>query len=76
MKLYSEFIEWTDFNGEKIKVKVYNRLTEEEAILDVIEEAKAFGWTYPKWYQYWRIFDTRPDKKILKKLNEKNSKRN
>ena len=34
--------------------------TGEEARIEAIKMARRHGWTYPKWYEFWRWKDTRP----------------
>lgn len=57
---YGQSIFWTDFNGNTSKVEVGDCATQDEATNAAIESATAFGWTYPKWWQWWRRYDTRP----------------
>ena len=55
---YGFNITWRQKNGET-SVTVRGRDTLEEAKQDCIESAKHFGWTNPKWWQWWRWGDTR-----------------
>lgn len=50
-------VEWTDFSGTWSCITV-SRKTTEEAETAAFEEAKHFGWTPRKWWQWWRWDDT------------------
>lgn len=52
-------ITWKEFSGTKTTIKVHGRASEEEAIFDAKAAAEHMGWTAPKWWQFWRAFDTR-----------------
>lgn len=59
MPTYGQTIRWTELNGTKSTVSVENCPTRQEALQSALRSAKAFGWTEPKWWQWWRWEDTR-----------------
>jgi hypothetical protein len=60
---YGQIIKWTWFDGSKENVEVYDCETMEEALGRSVCLAEASGWTYPKWWEWWRWNDTRPPMK-------------
>lgn len=67
---YGFVITWTDYGGNETTAEVGGRETLEDAINDCRESAEHFGWTPPKWWQWWRWGDTRVelDKNIPRNL--------
>jgi hypothetical protein len=67
MPLYGQTIRWTDRKNRTITaITVDGRLTAEAALKDAVNEARYFGWTPPKWYEWWRKHDTKPDLSLIK----------
>jgi hypothetical protein len=56
---YGYEIRYTDFWGAKTTCGVDGYDNSDDARNDVVELAKMDGWTNPKWWQWWRINDTR-----------------
>lgn len=54
MITFGHRMEWSDFNGTKSTVNVEKCSSTQEALREVIQCAKALGWTPPKWWQWWR----------------------
>lgn len=54
-------IRWTDFNGNRYSHQVDGYFTPREARKASLRGAIRQGWTYPRWWQWWRWDDTRPD---------------
>lgn len=65
MPTYGQTIRWTDKDGSIRSVSVDGRGTPQQALRDAIKSAIGFGWTYPKWFQWWRKYDTRPDLSLI-----------
>lgn len=59
MTAYGQYIRWTGCDGSVTEVSVNGRETPEQARAAVIEQATLFGWTSPRWWQWWRRHDTR-----------------
>jgi hypothetical protein len=57
---HGQSIKWTDRRGTVTTVTATQCAAANEAICSAIESATAFGWTYPKWWEFWRWNDTRP----------------
>jgi hypothetical protein len=57
---YGQEITWTSITGDKARVSVDGGDLPEEAVAEAIKLAKRYGWTPPKWWQFWRWSDTRP----------------
>lgn len=57
---FGQQIIWTRRDGTRKVYSVTGRDSWENAQLAVFELARQDGWTYPRWWQYWRWFDTRP----------------
>lgn len=55
---YNQSVKWTDFNGNVTKVEVQGFSSSKEAKTRALESAKEFGWTPPRWWQWWRWNDT------------------
>lgn len=58
MTTFSAEIYWTQKDGTVTKVKVSGRESSEQAAKDVLWDALMFGWTPPRWWQWWRKNDT------------------
>lgn len=58
MIVYGQSIAWTPKKGERLEVSVHGRSSPEEAMQDAMHDAEAFGFTPPKWWQWWRWNDT------------------
>ena len=56
---YGQSIIWHDFDGARTEYNIDGCDTPEEARQLAIEAASYFGWTPPKWWQWWRWDDTR-----------------
>ena len=61
MTKYGQTIKWTEFPDLWYKTTVNGCNTLEEARTSALRSAKKMGWTYPKWYQFWRWNDTKAD---------------
>jgi hypothetical protein len=59
---YGQGLAWTDITGRHHEITVSGCDTWEEAAREVIRLAEKDGWTPPRWWQFWRWNDTRPDK--------------
>jgi hypothetical protein len=57
---FEQRIIWTRRDGTRKVYTATRRGSFETAQLAVFELARHDGWTYPRWWQYWRWFDTRP----------------
>ena len=55
---YGQIIRWTNPDGSKQELEVWGR-SREEANRKAREQALAFGYTQPKWWQWWRKGDTK-----------------
>ena len=55
---WGQEIRWTHRNGNVTISSTKGHPTEELAKAQAIENAKHFGWTPPKWWEYWRWDDT------------------
>ena len=53
-------ITWTDSDGSKSTVCSDYHTNDREARKEVLRMARKWGWTYPRWWQWWRWDDTRP----------------
>jgi hypothetical protein len=53
-------ITWTTFSGGKNSVGNNGFYTPREARKSALRAARRCGWTYPRWWQFWRWDDTRP----------------
>ena len=51
-------IKWTKRDGVISIASTKGHPNEESARLQALENAKNFGWTPPKWWEYWRWNDT------------------
>ena len=58
---YGAFITWTVFGEGKKHVGVENCQTMEMACERAKDAAINMGWTYPRWWEFWRWNDSRPD---------------
>jgi hypothetical protein len=58
--MFGQVIMWTDSGGRRTTVRVYCCESQEEAIMEAIKSALQMGWTYPKFWEFWRRGDTRP----------------
>ena len=56
---YGFSITWTKRDKSITTVKVYDHATLESAKNAAIKSAAFFGWTQPKWWQWWRREDTK-----------------
>jgi len=54
---YGQVIRWTNKDGNQQELEVWGK-TREEANRKAREHALAFGYTQPKWWQWWRKGDT------------------
>lgn len=54
---HGQSITWTSRHGMKTTITVRDCDTKEQALRMAIESAKKFGWTEPKWWQWWRWDD-------------------
>jgi hypothetical protein len=52
-------IHWTELNGDRHNVSSGWHGSLEAARWEALQMAKAFGWTPPRWWQFWRWNDTR-----------------
>lgn len=59
--IYGFAISWTDLNGGKRSIKTTGFYTARDARRSVVRAARRSGWTYPRWWQFWRWDDTRPN---------------
>ncbi|MFW6100803.1 MAG: hypothetical protein ACOC90_05400 [Bacteroidota bacterium] len=57
---YGYTIVWTSFSGRKRSVQVGGYDTMQAAMQEAVKTAQNSGWTYPKWWEFWRKHDTRP----------------
>lgn len=57
MAKHGWIVSWTERRGDRSQVTVDGFDTPEEAFATAIRDAKAFGWTEPKWWQWWRRYD-------------------
>ena len=65
MPTYGQTIRWTGKDKSVTSVTIEGRAAMKGAIKDAVEAAANLGWTYPKWYEYWRKHDTRPDLSLI-----------
>ena len=56
---YGFNISWTHRDGSITTVEVYDHDSLDDAKKAAKESAIYFGWTPPKWWQWWRWDDTR-----------------
>lgn len=54
-------IKWTDFDGTKSSVRSGYHYWPRDARKEALRQAIKLGWTYPRWWQWWRWDDTQPD---------------
>lgn len=54
MITHGQTITWTDFNGTRSSFEATGCVSAQAALREAIAGAKAFGWTPPKWWQWWR----------------------
>lgn len=54
---YSQLISWTSRDGTRTTVTVTGHSTHREALYIALRDAVAFGWTPPRWWQWWRWGD-------------------
>lgn len=54
-------IRWTNRDGNSTEVSCDGAFTERDARKSALRSAIRTGWTYPRWWQWWRWNDTRPD---------------
>ena len=54
MIMYGQKIEWRGLDGSVSAVEVNECESPQEAIDEAIKSAKAFGWSPPRWWQWWR----------------------
>src|SRR5688500_1268034 len=59
--IYGFTIKWTDFDGSRHEVASTGFHSGLDARRSVIGAARQAGWTPPRWWQWWRWNDTRPD---------------
>lgn len=59
--LYRNEIKWTDFDGTRHSISSGWRFHMRVARKESLRRAIGFGWTRPRWWQWWRWDDTRPD---------------
>ena len=65
---YGQKIIWTPFFGIRKKVKCSGYDSLMEAQMKCIEMAKERGWTPKKWWQIWRIRDTKIDENPFNRI--------
>lgn len=70
MTKYGQSIYWTDRDGTVTRTTTKGHSTPEDALRDALKQARAFGWTPPKWWQYWRWNDWREPKAKLKRAGK------
>jgi hypothetical protein len=51
----------TGRDGSRMSYVVSGCDSQDTAELEVIRLARKDGWTYPRWWQYWRASDSRPE---------------
>lgn len=68
-KTYNYQIIATDSSGRKTDWRVSGFETPEKAQLACIKFARDTGWSFPKWWQFWRWADTKPNLYSIKDLN-------
>lgn len=54
MVSYGRTIRWYGLDGSVSTFTVDKCETPQEALSEAITSAKAFGWTPPRWWQWWR----------------------
>lgn len=54
---FGQQIAWTERSGTKTVVSVDGYSTHKEALDIALRNAVAFGWTPPRWWQWWRWKD-------------------
>jgi hypothetical protein len=57
---YGYELRWNNFNGSQA-VTVNGHETRNKALADCIGWAYVFGWREPRWWQWWRWSDERPE---------------
>jgi hypothetical protein len=57
---YGQSIVWTKGGGVTYTFTVSGCESHEQAIMEAIGTARRQGWTYPRWWEFWRWGDTRP----------------
>lgn len=67
---HGQQISWTLRNGTSF-VTVHDYPSREAALAAAIESARAFGWTPPRWWQWWRWGDFDYEKQLSKILARK-----
>lgn len=66
--VYGYTIEYTEPYGATGSISVNICKTKEEAQSECIRSALKGGWTYPRWWQWWRWGDTRPPFDLVEKI--------
>ena len=56
---YSQSVRWTGRDGNVSVLTVNGYPTAEAAAAKAFHDAREFGWTPPRWWQWWRKGDTR-----------------
>lgn len=54
---YGQIINWRERGGTRRGVSYQDFDTPEEAFREAMEAAVAYGWTPPRWWQWWRWGD-------------------
>jgi hypothetical protein len=54
-------IKWTDIDGSKSSVCSDYHFHARDARKEALRMARKWGWTYPRWWQWWRWEDSRPN---------------
>jgi len=57
MAKYGWTFRWTEKNGNQSCITVRDYSSAREAFEAALGSAIAFGWTEPKWWQWWRRYD-------------------
>jgi hypothetical protein len=57
MVSYGQTISWRERGGVHRNISYADFDTPEEAYQEVMAAAKAYGWTPPRWWQWWRWGD-------------------
>jgi hypothetical protein len=76
MPTYGLRIDWSNWKGEVQGIGVSNCDSWEEAYTRATAWATELGWTYPRWWEFWRWFDSRPvmpdslKEKLKRKYNQ------
>lgn len=54
---YGWTVKWTHRNGNSSEVEVRDHDSLEDAFRAAMKSAKFFGWTEPRWWEWWRRAD-------------------